>query len=257
MKAVILAGGRGTRLGHLGEQTPKAMVDIGGHPMIWHIMGLYEVSGIEDFVVCCGHLGNVIRNYFTNYLSDAGEVRVDLSKRETVMLTPPTEAWKVTLVDTGRDTMTGGRLRRVQRHLEDDVFCMTYADGLTDVSLRSEVDFHRAHGRVATVLAVRQKNPFGVMSIDDDGRVERFAEKPELTVDRISGGFFVLNPSVFSLIRDDSTVWEDEPMRTLAERGELVGYKHDGFWQCMDTVRDVSALRELWASGRAPWKEIS
>lgn len=254
VKTVILAGGRGTRLGRLGQQTPKAMVDIGGYPMIWHIMRLYEAHGIEDFVVCCGHLGNAIRNYFANYLSDAGEVRIDLSKGETVMLTPPTETWRVTLVDTGQDTMTGGRLRRVRHHLEDDMFCMTYADGLTDLNLRSEVDFHGAHGRAATVLAVRHKSQFGVMSIGDEGRVERFAEKPQPDVGRINGGFFVLNPSVFSLLHDDGTVWEHEPMRALAEQGELVGYEHDGFWQCMDTVGDVSALRELWASGRAPWR---
>lgn len=254
MKAVILAGGKGTRLGQVGQQIPKAMMDVGGRPIVWHIMKLYASHGVEEFVVCCGHLGHVIRNYFVNYLAERGELTIDLSTGETAVFRPPNEAWKVTLVDTGQSTMTGGRLRRVRHLVEDGVFSMTYGDGLTDANLRSEINFHTAHGKAATVLAVQSRSPFGIISVGDGGQITQFSEKPTEGVGRINGGYFVLEPSVFSHLRSDDTVWEDEPLRLLADRGELVGYMHDGFWQCMDTTRDADLLRDFWATGRAPWR---
>lgn len=254
MKAVILAGGLGTRISEETHLKPKPMIEIGGKPILWHILKLYSAHGIHDFVICCGYKGYVIKEYFANYFLHMSDVTFDMEQNRMVVHERKTEPWRVTLVDTGEETMTGGRLRRVAPHLAgEDAFCFTYGDGLADVDIRALVAFHRAHGKAATVTAVVPPGRYGALTLD--GAVVRgFAEKPPGEGGRINGGFFVLSPGVIDLVAGDHTSWEREPMEQLAARGELMAYAHDGFWQPMDTLRERNLLETLWAERRAPWK---
>jgi glucose-1-phosphate cytidylyltransferase len=254
MKAVVLAGGLGTRLAEETSVRPKPMVEIGGKPILWHILKIYSAYGINDFVICCGYKGYLIKEYFANYFLHTSDVTFDLSKNELRVHHRYTEPWIVTLVDTGDDTMTGGRLARVKAYVKDeDAFCFTYGDGLSSVNVTELVAFHRQAGTLATLTATHPPGRFGVL--DSRGsKVVSFKEKPEGGSGLVNGGFFVLSPRVIDLIEGDDTVWERQPLETLALRGELSAFKHEGFWQPMDTLRDKLHLEELWQSGRAPWK---
>lgn len=253
MKAVILAGGLGTRLAEETSVRPKPMVEVGGMPILWHIMKTYSAHGIDDFVICCGYKGYVIKEYFANYFLHVSDVTFDVAENRMEVLRGGGEPWRVTLVDTGDETLTGGRLRRVAEHVSDETFCMTYGDGLSDVDVTSLVEFHHAHGRLATVTAVKPPGRFGALELDGD-RVAGFIEKPPGDDGLINGGFFVLEPACLELIVGDDTRWEAEPLSTLAERDELRAYQHLGFWQPMDTVRERDLLNDLWESGNAPWR---
>jgi len=258
VKAVILAGGRGTRLAEETTTRPKPMVDIGGRPILWHIMQGYAAHGITDFVICLGYKGWQIKEYFRNYHLHESDISVDLGTGRVEVLRPAPEPWRVTLVDTGEETMTGGRLKRIAPHLQgEEAFCMTYGDGVGDVDIRALVAFHRAHGRLATVTAVAPPGRFGALA-RDGSRVDAFIEKPRRgdggDGGTINGGFFVLSPRVIGRIAGDATAWEDEPLASLARDGELRAYDHRGFWQPMDTIRDREALERLWSSGKAPWR---
>jgi glucose-1-phosphate cytidylyltransferase len=255
MKAVILAGGRGTRLSEETSVRPKPMVEIGGRPILWHIMQIYAAHGVTDFVVCLGYKGWQIKEYFLNYRLHESDLTVDLSTGKVEVLRPAREPWRVTLVDTGEDSMTGGRLRRVARHLEgEEAFCLTYGDGVSDIDVRALIDFHRGHGRQATVTAVTPPGRFGALA-RDGAAVSAFIEKPPGDgTGTINGGFFVLSPRVLERIEGDDTVWEEGPLRSLARDGELMAYDHRGFWHAMDTLRDRDQLDRLWASGQAPWR---
>jgi glucose-1-phosphate cytidylyltransferase len=252
IKAVILAGGKGTRIAEETNVRPKPMVEIGGRPILWHIMKIYSHYGINDFVVCCGYLGHKIKEYFINYSFQNADVTIDMTGKVHVHQSNA-EPWKVTLVDTGPETLTGGRLRRVADHLRhEELFCMTYGDGVADIDIGQLLQFHREHGKQATVTAVTPLARFGALEMHGD-QVARFVEKPAHEAGYINGGFFVLAPQVLDLIEDDDTVFEKGPLETLAARGELMAFRHDGFWQPMDTLRDKLHLEDLWASG-APWK---
>ncbi len=253
MKAVILAGGIGSRISEESHLKPKPMIEIGGKPIIWHIMKIYSAHGIDDFVICLGYKGYVIKEYFANYFLHMSDVTLDMANNRMEVHQASAEPWRVTLVDTGEETMTGGRLKRVASYLGDDDFCFTYGDGVADVDIRGVVDFHRGHGRKATLTAVQPPGRFGALELDGD-RVRSFLEKPEGDGGWINGGFFVLSPAVLAEVDGDRTVWEREPMERLAAAGELRAYFHRGFWQPMDTLRDRNQLEELWSSGRAPWK---
>ena len=255
MKAVILAGGLGTRLSEETETKPKPMVQIGGMPILWHIMKIYSAHGINDFVVCCGYKGYVIKEFFANYFLHISDVTFDLSDNSMELHNQRTEPWKITLVETGLSTMTGGRLKRVRDYLSDcEDFCMTYGDGVADIDVRALVAHHRTHGKLATVTAVQPPGRFGVLAVDEASIVRTFAEKPQVETGRINGGFFVLNHNVLDSIADDSTVFEREPLESLAAAGELSAFDHGGFWHPMDTLRDKRLLDDLWNEGRAPWK---
>lgn len=254
MKAVILAGGRGTRLSEETGLRPKPMVEIGGRPILWHIMKIYEANGITDFVICLGYRGWQIKEFFLNYARLSSDLTVDLSKGTVDVLRPAAEPWRVTLIDTGEETQTGGRLRAVGHLLrEEEAFCLTYGDGVGNVDIASAIAFHRAHGRAATVTAVIPPGRFGALERSGDS-VTAFTEKPAGDGGMINGGFFVLNPSVLSRIADEGTVWEQEPLKGLARDGQLMAWEHHGFWQPMDTLRDRDHLQSLWDGGRAPWK---
>jgi glucose-1-phosphate cytidylyltransferase len=254
MKAVILAGGRGTRLAEETSLRPKPMVEIGGRPILWHIMKIYAAHGVTDFVICLGYKGWQIKEWFLNYRLHSSDIAIDLATGQVELLRPAAEPWRVTLVDTGEDTMTGGRLKRIAPHLagEDD-FCMTYGDGVADVDIAALIAFHRAHRRLATVTAVAPPGRFGALS-RAGARVDAFTEKPPGDGGTINGGFFVLSPRVLDRIAGDATLWENEPLTTLAGDGELRAYDHRGFWQPMDTLRDREQLERLWAAGNAPWR---
>ena len=254
MKAVILAGGLGTRISEETHLRPKPMIEIGGRPIIWHIMKTCSFHGIDDFIVCCGYRGYMIKEYFANYFLHSSDVTIDLAANSMEVHRRSADPWRVTLVDTGEDTMTGGRLKRVGDHLGDGPFLFTYGDGVSDVDLGALVDFHAAHGKLATVTAVYPPGRYGALDIDDGGAVTRFTEKPAGDGGMINGGFFVLSPAVLDLIDGDETSWEAEPLADLAAAGQLAAYRHEGFWRPMDTLRDRNHLEELWASGRAPWK---
>lgn len=255
MKAVILAGGLGTRLSEETALRPKPMVEVGGLPILWHIMKTYAAHGVEDFVICCGYKGAVIKDWFVSYRRRMSDLTIDLARDEISVHTPHTEPWRVTLVDTGADTMTGGRLRRVREHVAGETFCLTYGDGVCDVDLTAEIAFHRESGLLATMLAVQPPGRFGALVLGaDETRVNHFQEKPDGDGAWINGGYFVLEPEAIDMVDGDDTVWEQEPLRGLAHRGELNAYKHSGFWQPMDTLRDKNLLEELWAAGTAPWK---
>lgn len=254
MKAVILAGGRGTRLAEETAIRPKPMVEIGGRPILWHIMKVYAAHGVTDFVICLGYKGWQIKEYFLNYLAQSSDIAVDLATGRVEVLRPAAEAWRVTLVDTGEETMTGGRMKRVAPHLAgEDAFCMTYGDGVGDIDVTALIAFHRAHGRLATVTAVTPPGRFGALRRDGD-RVDAFLEKPPGDGGTINGGFFVLSPRVLDRIPGDATVWEDAPLASLAAEDQLRAYDHRGFWQPMDTLRDREQLERMWATGRAPWR---
>lgn len=254
MKAVILAGGLGTRLAEETSTRPKPMVEIGGRPMIWHIMKIYAQHGITDFVICLGYKGYMIKEYFANYGLHMSDVTVDLRSGVINVHRNQSEDWRISLIDTGETTLTGGRLKRVMDYVKDDeAFCLTYGDGVADVDIAATVAFHRAHGKQATVTAVRPQSRFGQLLLTDD-RVDDFVEKPIQEGGWINGGFFVLSPQVGALIAGDDTIWEREPLERLAHSGELKAFFHEGFWQPMDTLRDKQNLEELWVEGRAPWK---
>jgi glucose-1-phosphate cytidylyltransferase len=255
MKVVILAGGLGTRLSEETAVRPKPMVEIGGMPVLWHIMKIYSAHGINDFVVCCGYKGNVIKEWFANYYLGLSDVTFDLGKNTVEHHAVRAEPWRVTLVDTGASSMTGGRLRRVRDHVGDETFCLTYGDGVSDIDVSAAIAFHRSHGRAATMTAVQPPGRFGALVLrEGQSRVDSFSEKPAGDGAFVNGGFFVLEPSVFDRIEGDHTVWEQEPLRGLARDGELQAYRHLGFWQPMDTLRDKQFLEDLWERGDAPWK---
>jgi glucose-1-phosphate cytidylyltransferase len=254
MKAVLLAGGLGTRLSEETSVRPKPMVEIGGRPILWHIMKLYSHHGINDFVVCCGYKGYVIKEYFANYFLHMSDVTFDISTNSMEVHERHAEPWRVTLVDTGEDTLTGGRLKRVAQYVRDeDVFCFTYGDGLSDVNIGASVAFHREHGRLATVTAVVPPGRYGAIERTGD-QVTRFVEKPPGDGGHINGGFFVLSPAVLDYIDGDDVSWEGSPLAKLAAAEQLMAFEHSGFWQPMDTLRDKNLLEELWTSGTAPWK---
>lgn len=255
MKAVILAGGLGTRISEETHLKPKPMVEIGGKPMLWHIMKLYAAHGINDFIVCCGYKGYVIKEYFANYFLHTSDVTFDLATNAVHVHEQKSEPWRVTLVDTGEETLTGGRLKRVGAHLAgEDAFCFTYGDGIADLDITRQVAFHRAHGRLATVTAVQPPGRYGALQFDGGASVRAFVEKPIGDGAWINGGFFVLSPRCLDYIDGDATSWEREPIAALAGAGELMAFEHRGFWHAMDTLRDKNQLEELWASRQAPWK---
>lgn len=255
MKAVILAGGFGTRLSEETSIRPKPMVEIGGKPILWHIMKMYSHHGIHNFIICCGYKGYVIKEYFANYFLHTSDVTFDMQANTMRVHEKRAEPWKVTLVDTGDESMTGGRLKRVTEHIKDeDAFCLTYGDGVSDLDISATVSFHRRHGRAATLTATYPPGRFGSLEIVEN-QVLSFTEKPKGDGAVINGGFFVLSPKVLSYLNNDQTVWEQEPLMRLASDGELMAYHHDGFWQPMDTLRDKILLEELWSSGKAPWKK--
>lgn len=254
MKAVILAGGLGTRLSEETHLRPKPMVEIGGRPILWHIMKIYSSHGINDFVICCGYKGYLIKEYFANYSLHMSDVTFDMQNNEIEVHHKKAEPWKVTLVDTGDATQTGGRLKRVRKYVEaEESFCFTYGDGLADIDVSKLVTFHKAHGKLATVTAVQPPGRYGAL-VRDGNVVKGFREKPPGDGAWINGGFFVLSPKVTDLIEGDPTSWELAPMETLAKNGELLSFEHFGFWQPMDTLRDKNHLEQLWESGQAPWK---
>lgn len=256
MKAVLLAGGLGTRISEESISRPKPMIEIGGKPILWHILKMYSHHGINDFIICCGYKGYLIKEYFANYFLHTSDVTFDMQRNSMEVHQRYAEPWRVTLVDTGETTMTGGRLRRVAAYLAgEDCFCFTYGDGVADVNITKVIDFHRQHGCMATLAATLPPGRFGALDIrTEDGRVASFKEKPKGDGGHVNGGFFVLSPKVLDLLDGDHTVWEREPLEQLAERNQLRAFVHDGFWQPMDTLRDKNLLNELWDSGKAPWK---
>lgn len=253
MKTVILAGGLGTRISEETHLRPKPMIEIGGKPILWHIMKIYSAHGINEFIVCCGYKGYLIKEYFANYFLHMSDVTIDLQKNSIDIHQNNAEPWKITLVDTGEHTQTGGRLKRVRRYLDDDDFCFTYGDGVSDVDITALIAFHRQQGTLATVTATQPLGRFGALNLQDN-RITQFREKPQGDGGWINGGFFVLSPAVIDYIDGDDTLWEREPMEKLAESGQMSAYLHKGFWQPMDTLRDKTHLEELWTSGTAPWK---
>lgn len=255
MKAVILAGGLGTRLSEETSTRPKPMVEVGGMPVLWHIMKMYSHHGINDFVICCGYKGYVIKEYFANYFLHMSDVTFDMRNNHMDVHSKRAEPWSVTLVDTGEHSMTGGRLRRVAKYVQDDEnFCFTYGDGVSDIDITASIAYHRRHGKAATLTATFPPGRFGALDIRG-GQVLSFQEKPKGDGAMINGGFFVLKPSVLNYLKDDKTIWEQEPLMKLSEDGELMAFEHTGFWQPMDTLRDKVLLEDLWASGKAPWKK--
>ncbi|QWE12810.1 glucose-1-phosphate cytidylyltransferase [Polynucleobacter sp. AP-Titi-500A-B4] len=255
MKAVLLAGGLGTRISEETNLRPKPMIEIGGKPLLWHIMKMYSNHGIHDFIVCCGYKGYLIKEYFANYFLHMSDVTIDMSKNSVEVHQQYSEPWKITLVDTGEATQTGGRLKRVKDYLDGD-FCMTYGDGVSSIDISSSIAFHKQHGKLATMTAVQPPGRFGSLNLDGT-KITSFLEKPQGDGSWINGGFFVLNPKVIELIGGDNTVWEKYPLENLAQNNELQAFFHKGFWQPMDTLRDKNQLEELWASGSAPWKTWS
>ena len=251
-KAVILAGGLGTRLAEETELRPKPMVEIGGMPMLWHIMKIYSAFGINEFVICLGYKGHIVKEYFANYHLHRADVTFDIAANSAVIHRHAVEPWRVTLVDTGTGTMTGGRLKRVREHLGPEPFCMTYGDAVSTIDIGKLIAFHRQHAKLATVTAVRPPARFGALKIEN-GAVTSFQEKPLGGSDWINGGFFVLEPAALDTIEGDATVWEKEPLESLAGQGQLMAFEHDGFWQPMDTLRDKRVLEEFCASGQPPW----
>jgi len=253
MKAVILAGGFGTRLSEETILKPKPMIEIGGNPILIHIMNIYSYYGVNDFIVCCGYKGYVIKEYFANYYMHMSDLTVDLQSGDIEYYNCKAEPWKITLIDTGINTMTGGRLKRVQEYVGNETFMLTYGDGVTDVDINKLLEFHKNQGKVATVTAVQPSGRFGALNIGNSGKVNKFMEKPDGDGAWINGGFFVLEPEVFDYIKDDKTIFEKEPLERLAKDNKLSAYKHKGFWKPMDTLRDKNVLEEMWKSGEAPW----
>jgi glucose-1-phosphate cytidylyltransferase len=254
MKAVILAGGLGTRLAEETSVRPKPMVEIGGRPVLWHILKTYSAHGINDFIICCGYKGNVIKEYFANYFIQHSDVTFDLKNNVQIVHNQRAEKWKVTLVDTGEFSQTGGRLRRVANYLKDEeAFCFTYGDGVGDIDVTALIEFHKSHGKDATLTATYPPGRFGALKIEDD-RITDFVEKPRGDGSLINGGYFVLSPKVIDRIENDKSIWEDVPLKGLAKDDQLMAYRHEGFWQPMDTLRDKQQLEHLWEEGNAPWR---
>ena len=253
MKAVILAGGLGTRISEETSLKPKPLVEIGGMPILWHIMKIYSSYGINDFVICCGYKGYMIKEYFANYSLHMSDVTLDLKNDSKEIHHQTVEPWKITLVDTGLDTLTGGRLKRVKKFVDDDTFCFTYGDGVANIDISKLINFHKDKKKIATVTAVQPPGRFGKLEIKNN-EVRTFNEKPVGDGNWINGGFFVLEPSVFDYIKDDSTIWEKVPLEKLTQQGSLSAYKHSGFWHSIDTLRDKNHLEELWKTQNAPWK---
>jgi glucose-1-phosphate cytidylyltransferase len=253
MKVVILAGGKGSRIAEESSARPKPMIEIGGKPILWHIMKIYSKHGLNDFIVCLGYKGYVIKEYFSNYFLHMSDVTFDIAQNRMEVHRKHAEPWRVTLVDTGEETQTGGRMRRVRQYLDDEDFCMTYGDGVGNVDITALLAFHRAHGTLATLTATQPPGRFGALRMDDS-RVLSFQEKPEGDNAWINGGFFVLSPKVLDYISGDEILWEKEPMERLASEQQMSAYRHSGFWQPMDTLRDKTQLEALWSTGAAPWK---
>ena len=254
MKSVILAGGLGTRLSEETVSKPKPMVEIGGKPILWHIMKTYSYYGIKDFIICCGYKGYIIKEYFANYFLHQSDVTFDLKDNKMTIHEDRSEPWTVTLVDTGDNSMTGGRLKRIFPYVKDDeAFCLTYGDGVSDINIKNLINFHKSHGKQATLTATYPPGRFGALDIKDN-KVQKFEEKPKGDGALINGGYFVLSPKVIERISGDSTIWEQEPLKGLANDGELMYFKHEGFWQPMDTLRDKIKLEELYQKNQAPWK---
>ena len=255
MKAVILAGGYGTRISEETSLKPKPMIEVGGKPILWHILKIYSAHGVNDFVICCGYKGYMIKEYFANYFLHMSDVTFDMSKNEMMVHDERAEPWKVTLVDTGEDSMTGGRLKAVEEYVKDeDCFCLTYGDGLSDINILDSIKFHKNHGKLATLTSVFAPGRFGVLNIDDNSSVKSFNEKPRGDGSKINGGFFILSPKVLKLIESKDTIWEREPLEILASQDELMAYNHNGFWHPMDTLRDKLLLEDLYNSNKCPWK---
>jgi glucose-1-phosphate cytidylyltransferase len=254
MKAVILAGGFGTRLSEETGVKPKPMVEIGDHPILWHIMKIYSHHGINDFIICLGYKGHIIKEFFANYTLHKCDVTFDLRAGSMEMLNNGSEPWRITLVDTGPDTMTGGRLKRVRRHIGNETFCLTYGDGVSDIDIKALIDFHKNQDALVTLTAVQPPGRFGAFSLSrEESKINTFKEKPKGDGAWINGGFFVVEPEAFDHIEGDSTVWEKEPLESLAQQGRLAAYRHHGFWQPMDTLRDKMMLEELIENSQAPW----
>ncbi|MCC6303543.1 MAG: glucose-1-phosphate cytidylyltransferase [Gammaproteobacteria bacterium] len=253
MKVVILAGGLGTRISEETQLKPKPMVEIGGKPILWHIMKIYSTHGIRDFIICCGYKGYVIKEYFANYVLHSSDVTFDLKNNRMEMHENGTDPWRVTLVNTGDSSGTGGRLRRVRSYIGDEDFCFTYGDGVSDVDVTRLIDFHKSRGRLATLTAVQPPHRFGALDFDQDATIRSFEEKPH-EGGWINGGFFVLSPKAIDYVEKDEVMWEREPMQRLTREGNLSAYRHDGFWYSMDTQRDKNRLEEMWNTGKAPWK---
>jgi glucose-1-phosphate cytidylyltransferase len=254
MKAVILAGGLGTRISEETHLKPKPMIEIGGMPILWHILKIYSAHGINDFIICCGFKGYQIKEYFANYFLHMSDVTFDIENNRMQVHRQNGEPWKVTLVDTGENTMTGGRLLRVAHYLkQESAFCLTYGDGVADIDIRAQIEFHRTHGKLATITAVQPPGRYGSLQMNGEV-VTGFAEKPRGDGGRINAGYFVLSPKIFNLIEGDKTSWEGDPLVHLTQTDQLMAYEHNGFWQSMDTLRDKNLLEELWNSGAAPWK---
>jgi glucose-1-phosphate cytidylyltransferase len=256
MKAVILAGGFGTRLSEETSIKPKPMVEIGEKPILWHIMKMYSAHNINDFIICCGYKGSVIKEYFANYWLKKSDVTFDLRNNSSKVHTNGVEPWRITLVDTGFSTMTGGRIKRVRKYVENETFCLTYGDGVSDVNITDLIRYHRSQNTIATLTAVQPPGRFGAFQMGpDEEKITSFREKPEGDGAWINGGFFVLEPEAIDYIKGDQTVWEKQPLEKLAKEGQLSAYKHEGFWQPMDTLRDKLFIEDLWNSGEAPWKK--
>ena len=256
MKAVILAGGFGTRFSEETSFKPKPMIEIGGMPILWHIMKIYSEAGIKEFVICAGYKQHIIKEWFSNYFLHTSDITFDFTQKDKIIVHDKKgEDWKVTVVDTGLNTMTGGRLKRVGKYLGDEPFCMTYGDGVSDVDIHVLIDFHRKHGKLGTMTAVRPGSKFGVVELGDGDEVKTFREKSTVDSGWINAGFMVLEPKVLDLIKGDETVFEDSPLETLSAKGQLMCFRHEGFWQCMDTLRDKERLESLWKEGHAPWKK--
>ena len=253
MKAVILAGGYGTRISEETHLKPKPMIELGGKPILWHILKIFSHYGVNDFVICCGYKANSIKEYFANYFLYTSDVTFDIRNNSMEVHQKKAEPWRVTLVDTGINTMTGGRLKRIEEYLDDEEFYFTYGDGVSDIDLKALLEFHKAHGRSATVTAVQPPGRFGSLSIDKESFVDGFKEKPQGDGSWVSGGFFILNPSVISFIEDDKTIWEQEPLTSLSKEKELKAFFHKGFWHPMDTLRDKNYLENLIKNKKAPW----
>jgi glucose-1-phosphate cytidylyltransferase len=254
MKVVILAGGKGTRISEETHAIPKPMIEIGQKPILWHIMKTYSHFGFNEFVICLGHLGYVVKEYFSHYFLHMSDVTIDIANNSMETHTTATEPWKITLVDTGAETMTGGRLKRIEKYVNNETFLMTYGDGLADVNIHALIQKHKKSKRLATVTATQPLGRFGSLDIAANDRVGSFLEKPKGDKNWINAGYFVLEPEIFKYIKDDSTIWEKDPMERLAQRDQLVAYKHIGFWKPMDTLRDKMELEKMWQSGKAPWK---
>jgi len=254
MKVVILAGGHGTRISEETHLRPKPMVEIGGKPVLWHIMKIYSHYGLNDFIICLGYKGYIIKEYFANYFLHMSDVTIDFKDNNMEIHNNMAEPWKVTLVDTGQETMTGGRLKRVQKYIGNEDFCFTYGDGVSDINIKKLIKFHKKNNTLATVTTIQPPARFGAINVDEHKLVTRFEEKPEGHGGWINGGFFVLSPKVFDLLVDDQTVWEGEPLGQLANDKQLSAFPHHGFWQSMDTLRDKCQLEEFWKSDSPPWK---